>query len=87
MDLQQTKLISSNPVNIPGERFEELIVLETRVNILVDFLSRDKYCEKNTILRIIGTEDALLKAAEIEEEERKEQEEYLAKRGKKDADV
>lgn len=69
-----------NNITISMERYEHFLDIETRVNVLVDFLYHDEYCKKKDILRVIGTEDALLKVAEIEERERQEHEEYLRKK-------
>lgn len=76
-------------VNIPIERYEELLEIETRANVAVDCICNDRYCEKESLLRILGTEKAVRKADEIRDAEEKRHAEYLAQREKekKNADV
>lgn len=67
-------------VTIPQGRYEQLLDLETRVDVVVERMTNDKYCKIEDVLRILGTELALQKADEIREEERKRNEEYLKQR-------
>lgn len=67
-------------ITIPQSRYEQLLDIETRVDVVVERIANDKYCEKESILRILGTELALQKADEIREEEKRRHEEYLKKR-------
>lgn len=67
-------------ITIPQSRYEQLLDIETRVDVVVERISNDKYCEKESILRILGTELALQKADEIREEDEMRHEEYLKKR-------
>lgn len=63
-------------VTIPQNRYEQLLDLETRVDVAVERMTNDKYCNLEDVLRILGTELALWRADEIREEERKRHEEY-----------
>lgn len=64
-------------VTIPQNRYEQLLDLETRVDVAVERMTNDEYCNLEDVLRILGTELALQRADEIREEERKRHEEYL----------
>lgn len=64
-------------VTIPQNRYEQLLDLETRVDVAVERMTNDKYCNLEDVLRILGTELALQRADEMREEERKRNEEYL----------
>lgn len=64
-------------VTIPQYRYEQLLDLETRVDVAVEHITNDEYCNIEDVLRILGTELALQRADEIHEEERKRHEEYL----------
>ena len=64
-------------VTIPQNRYEQLLDLGTRVDVAVERMTNDKYCNLEDVLRILGTELALQMADEIREEERKKHEEYL----------
>lgn len=55
-------------VTIPITRYEQLLDLETRVDVAVERMINDEYCRTEDILRILGTELALQKADEIREE-------------------
>lgn len=43
-----------NEVTISIDRFEELIKAESRIETVKSFISRDSYCNKNTILCLLG---------------------------------
>lgn len=64
-------------VKIPLSRYEQLLDLETRVDVAVERMTNDEYCKSEDILRILGTELALQTADEIREGEKKRREEYL----------
>lgn len=64
-------------VTITQNRYEQLLDLETRVDVAVERMTNDKCCDIEDVLRILGTELALQKADKIREEERKRGEEYL----------
>lgn len=64
-------------VIIPQNRYEQLLDLETRVDVAVERMTNDKFCDLEDVLRILGTELALQRADEIQEEERKRHEEYM----------
>ena len=58
-------------VTISMERYEQLISLESRVNVAVDMITNKKYLSTEELLRIIGTEDALREASRLKEEDEK----------------
>lgn len=64
-------------ITIPQSRYEQLLDLETRADVVVERICNDSYIDKEDVLRILGTELALQKADEIREEEKKRHEEYL----------
>lgn len=64
-------------ITIPQNRYEQLLDLETRVDVAVERMTNDEYCKIEDVLRILGTELALQRADEIREEERKRHEEYM----------
>lgn len=64
-------------VTILQERYERLLDLGTRVDVAVERMTNDEYCDLEDVLRILGTELALQRADEIREEERKRHEEYM----------
>lgn len=61
-------------VTIPQYRYEQLLDLETRVDVAVERMTNDEYCKIEDVLRILGTELALQKADEIREKERADRE-------------
>lgn len=68
-------------VVIPIEKYEELLDIETRVNVVVERIVHDKYIKTEDVLWILGTELAVETAMEIREKEEKERKEYLEKYG------
>lgn len=58
-------------VTISVERFEELLGLETRVNVVVEKIVRCNYINTEDLLFILGTELAITKAEELREEAEK----------------
>ena len=46
-------------ITISIERYNELLDIETRVNVVADLLDGKEFVTKETILRIIGTEKAI----------------------------
>lgn len=74
-------------VTTPQARYEQLLDLETRVDVAVERMINDEYCKIEDVLRILGTELALQKADEIREKERKQHEEYLKSLEKANADL
>lgn len=46
-------------ITISIERYNELLDIETRVNVVADLLGGKEFVTKETILRIIGTEKAI----------------------------
>ncbi len=52
-------------VDISLKRYEALINLETRVNVAVKLMENDKYINKEDILMILGTPEALSLAEKL----------------------
>lgn len=63
-------------VTIPLYRYEQLLDMETRVDVAVERITNDKYIMTEGLLRILGTELALQKADEMREEDEGRKEEY-----------
>lgn len=75
-------------VTISLQRYEQLLDIETRVDVAVERIADDKYIDNEAVLRILGTELALQKADEMREESRKRDEEYRKQyEEQKNADV
>ena len=71
----ETSKQTNMTVTITQHRYEQLLDIETRVDVLVERITHDNYIKTEDILRILGTELALQRAEEILEEERKQKEE------------
>lgn len=56
-------------VTIPLERYEELLDIETRVNVVLDLLKHETVLKTKDILFILGTSLAIDLAEELEKEE------------------
>lgn len=54
-------------VTIPRERYDELLDIETRVDVIVDTIASDDYVSIGSILRILGTKRAIFTANKIKE--------------------
>lgn len=57
-------------IKIPLERYEELVKLEERVNVIVNYYDQNKYMDAKMFLSILGTELALELANEIEKRDK-----------------
>lgn len=68
-------------VKISLEKYEELLGLETRVNVVVDQIINKKYISAEDILRILGTEEALVEAARLRKEDERREKERSEKYG------
>lgn len=66
-------------VTMPIARYEQLLDIETRVDVAVERMTNEEYCKIEDILRILGTELALQRADEIREADKKRNEEYRMK--------
>ena len=62
---------SSLTVKITQQRYEQLLDIETRVDVIVERITREKYMGMEDILRTLETELALQGAEEMKEEKRK----------------
>lgn len=67
---------NTSVVIIPLDRYEELVQMETRVNVVVERMYHDEFASREEILSILGTELSVELAEEIREEARKTREEY-----------
>lgn len=74
-------------MTIPISRYDQLLDIETRVDVAVERMTNDEYCKIEDVLRILGTELALQKADEIRKEEKKRREDYLLSCGEENADL
>lgn len=54
-----------NDVLINQSRYEELLDIETRVNVVVERLYHDSYLSEEDILWMLGTDLAVIKAQKI----------------------
>lgn len=63
-------------VVIPLSRYNELLDLETRVNVVVERLIHNEFLKTEDIFWILGTELALERAYELREKSQKEYEEW-----------
>ena len=62
-------------VEIPLERYEQLINIESRVNVVVDLASNHGYMSLTDFLLTLGTEKAIRTANKLEEDILKKYEE------------
>ena len=58
-------MTDKNEVVITQARYEELLDIETRVNVVVERLYHDTYLSEEDILWILGTDLAVTKAQKI----------------------
>lgn len=61
-------------VTIPQSRYEQLLDIETRVDVAVERMTNDEYCKIEDVLRILGTELALIRADEIRAKDKEDRE-------------
>ena len=69
--------MNNRNIEIPLERYEQLIDVESRVNVAVELACNNKYIEIKDLLLILGTEKALAMVNKIIEENEKRKSEYL----------
>lgn len=62
---------NASVVVIPLSRYEELLDLETRVNVIVERINHDKIMDIESLLWMLGTELSVDIANEIHKGERK----------------
>lgn len=53
-------------VTIPRDRYDELLDIETRVNVVVEMIESDGYMSTIRLLRTLGSEHAIDVANDIE---------------------
>ena len=58
---------SDRTVTISQHRYEQLLDIETRVDVVVERIIREKYMGMEDILRTLGTEPAIQGAEEMKE--------------------
>ena len=66
--------MNDSTVEISLNRYDELINIESRMNVLVDRICCDKYISVVEILTIIGTQRARNYAAEVAEKDKNKNE-------------
>lgn len=64
-------LLENEYLCIQKQEYIQLIDLETRVNVLVDLIASDRCVTDESILRILGTELAIITANEMKEKREK----------------
>lgn len=64
----------SGVVVIPIQRYNELLDIETRVDVVVERIKRERYVDSESVLWTLGTELAIDAAMDIIERERYENE-------------
>lgn len=60
----------SGVVVIPIQRYNELLDIETRVDVVVERIKRERYVDSESVLWTLGTELAIDTAMEIREREK-----------------
>lgn len=78
--------LDTSVVVIPLNRYEGLLDLETRVNVVVERMTHDKYFEKEDILWVLGTDQAVDLAMEITKRNDDQIKKYLSEVGKNESD-
>lgn len=78
--------LDTSVVVIPLKRYEELLDLETRVNVVVERVTHDKYFEKEDVLWVLGTDLAVDLAMEITKHNDEQIKKYLSEVDKNESD-
>lgn len=78
--------LDTSVVVIPLKRYEELLDLETRVNVVVERVTHDKYFEKEDVLWVLGTDLAVDIAMEITKRNDEQIKKYLSEVDKNESD-
>lgn len=78
--------LDTSVVVIPLRRYEELLDLETRVNVVVERVTHDKYFEKKDVLWVLGTDLAVDLAMEITKHNDEQIKKYLSEVDKNESD-
>lgn len=78
--------LDTSVVVIPLRRYEELLDLETRVNVVVERVTHDKYFEKEDVLWVLGTDLAVDLAMEITKHNDEQIKKYLSEVDKNESD-
>lgn len=78
--MSETGNAIENEVAISLETYGELLDLRTRVHVAVERMVNDEYINVEDILRILGTREAIDKANEIREQDKRRKEEYERKK-------
>lgn len=71
--------MNSNVVVIPLQRYNELLNIETRVDVAVERIVHDDYLKKEDVLWVLGTDLAVDKAMELREKDEEERKRYAEK--------
>ena len=74
-------------VKISSKRYEGLIDTETRVDIAVERIIKNKYIATEEILRILGTDEALMEVERLHEEDERREKNWYEVPVEENADV
>lgn len=72
-------MLNDSVVVIPLQRYNELLDIETRVDVAVERIVHDDYFKKEDILWVLGTDLAVDKAMELREKDEEEHKRYIEK--------
>lgn len=80
---------NSNTVTIamPLQRYEQLIDLETRVDVVVERVAHKGYLSAEDLMWILGTKLSVELAQELREKAENERKEYAEKYGREESEV
>ena len=79
--------LNIDAVTISLRRYEQLIDVETRVNVVVERIARNGYIATQDLLWILGTELSVELAQELRDKEESERKEYAEKYGREESEV
>lgn len=72
--MEETRYIA-----IPFDRYEELVRLETRADVVVERITHDNFIKMEDVLRILGTAVAVEEADRIKAIDEKDRNAYIEK--------
>lgn len=72
-------MLDSSVVVIPLQRYDELLKAETRINVVVERISHNKFLENEDILWLLDTDLSVELAQELHEKAEKERAEWKKK--------
>lgn len=74
--------MSDEKITISIDRYDQLLDIETRANVLVERIIDNNYLSTSDILGIIGTPAALKEAKALNDKEKSERETYMEQKNK-----